>query len=71
MVLSLELLDLEEAAFFPTQPSSHERLVNLTTTERGEQEEEEEEEVVVGLKRCLCVENTVLTIPLFLALGSA
>jgi hypothetical protein len=65
MVLSLELLDLEEAAFFPTQPSSHERLVNLTTTERGE------EEVVVGLKRCLCVENTVLTIPLFLALGSA
>jgi hypothetical protein len=67
MVLSLELLDLEEAAFFPTQPSSHERLVNLTTTERGEQEEE----VVVGLKRCLCVENTVLTIPLFLALGSA
>jgi hypothetical protein len=65
MVLSLELLDLEEAAFFPTQPSSHERLVNLTTTERGE------EEVVVGLKQCLCVENTVLTIPLFLALGSA
>jgi hypothetical protein len=52
MVLSLELLDLEEAAFFPTQPSV-------------------EEEVVVGLKRCLCVENTVLTIPLFLALGSA
>jgi hypothetical protein len=65
MVLSLELLDLEEAAFFPTQPSSHERLVNLTTTERGGEQE------VVGLKRCLCVENTVLTIPLFLALGSA
>ena len=66
MVLSLELLDLEEAAFFPTQPSSHEPYDLLTTTERGE-----EEEVVVGLKRCLCVENTVLTIPLFLALGSA
>jgi len=62
MVLSLELLDLE------VRPSSLlclVRLLDLITTERGE------EEAVVGLKRCPCVENAVLTIPLFLALGSA
>jgi hypothetical protein len=37
MVLSLELLDLEEAAFFPTQPSSHEPYELLTTLSSGEE----------------------------------
>jgi len=44
MVLSVEVLDFEEAAFFPTHScAAMSAPVDLTTTERGE-------EVVVGLR---------------------
>jgi hypothetical protein len=38
MVLSLEVFDLEEAAFFPTQPSSHDeqRLGDLVLGEAAQ-----------------------------------